>query len=150
MTWRRNRRALKVWGQGQTGFPIVDAGMRELEQTGYMHNRARMLVASYLTKHLMTDWRVGERWFADCLIDWDPASNALGWQWTAGSGPAAARVELLEAGHAAGRGLEQMIGEHLERAHDLTFLRRAVLARRSSFIWGSVTCVANKRMKSNM
>ena len=61
--------------------------MRELYVTGRMHNRARMLVASYLTKHLMTHWRIGQQWFEDCLIDWDPASNAMGWQWSAGSGP---------------------------------------------------------------
>ena len=64
--------------------------MREMYVTGTMHNRIRMLVASYLTKHLLTHWRIGLDWFADCLIDWDPASNALGWQWTAGSGPDAA------------------------------------------------------------
>ncbi len=61
--------------------------MRELYVTGRMHNRARMLVASYLTKHLMTHWRVGQAWFEQCLVDWDPASNAMGWQWSAGSGP---------------------------------------------------------------
>jgi len=64
--------------------------MRELYVTGTMHNRARMIAASYLTKHLLTDWRVGLRWFEECLIDWDPASNAMGWQWVAGSGPDAA------------------------------------------------------------
>ena len=69
---------------------MVDAGMRELFVTGTMHNRVRMLTASYLTKHLLTHWKVGLDWFADCLIDWDPASNALGWQWVAGSGPDAA------------------------------------------------------------
>jgi deoxyribodipyrimidine photo-lyase len=69
---------------------MIDAAMRELYVTGRMHNRARMLVASYLTKHLMTDWRVGEAWFRETLVDWDPASNAMGWQWAAGSGPDAA------------------------------------------------------------
>jgi len=69
------------------GGAFVDAAMRELYTTGTMHNRLRMLTASALTKHLMTDWRVGEKWFADCLLDWDPASNAMGWQWAAGSGP---------------------------------------------------------------
>jgi deoxyribodipyrimidine photo-lyase len=64
--------------------------MREMYVTGRMHNRARMIAASYLTKHLLTDWRVGLAWFADCLTDWDPASNAMGWQWVAGSGPDAA------------------------------------------------------------
>ena len=73
-----------------TGEPFVDAAMREMYVTGTMHNRARMIAASYLTKHLLTDWRVGLRWFEDCLIDWDPASNAMGWQWVAGSGPDAA------------------------------------------------------------
>ena len=79
-----------AWKQGRTGIPFVDAAMRELYVTGTMHNRGRMIVASYLTKHLMTHWKVGMDWFADCLIDWDPASNAMGWQWTAGSGPDAA------------------------------------------------------------
>lgn len=64
--------------------------MREMYVTGRMHNRGRMIVASYLCKHLMTHWRVGQKWFEDCLIDWDPASNAMGWQWSAGSGPDAA------------------------------------------------------------
>lgn len=76
-----------AWKQGRTGISFVDAGMREMYVTGRMHNRARMIVASYLTKHLLTDWRIGMRWFEDCLIDWDPASNAMGWQWSAGSGP---------------------------------------------------------------
>ena len=76
-----------AWKQGRTGVPFVDAAMREMYVTGRMHNRGRMIVASYLTKHLMTDWRIGQRWFEQCLIDWDPASNAMGWQWSAGSGP---------------------------------------------------------------
>ncbi len=80
----------RAWQQGRTGIPFVDAGMREMYVTGTMHNRARMIVASYLTKHLMTHWRVGLNWFEDCLVDWDPASNAMGWQWSAGSGPDAA------------------------------------------------------------
>ena len=78
------------WRQGRTGVEIVDAGMRELYVTGYMHNRVRMIVGSYLTKNLLTDWRVGLKWFEECLIDWDPASNAMGWQWIAGCGPDAA------------------------------------------------------------
>ncbi len=76
-----------AWKQGRTGIAAVDAAMREMYVTGRMHNRGRMLVASYLTKHLMTHWKIGLDWFADCLIDWDPASNAMGWQWSAGSGP---------------------------------------------------------------
>ena len=87
--WREEEDAPDVlaWKQGRTGIPFVDAAMRELYVTGHMHNRARMIVASYLTKHLMTHWRIGLGWFEDCLADWDPASNAMGWQWSAGSGP---------------------------------------------------------------
>ncbi len=85
--WTENLDALVCWQRGNTGVSIVDAGMRELYMTGRMHNRVRMIAASYLTKHLLIDWRHGLNWFADCLIDWDPASNALGWQWVAGSGP---------------------------------------------------------------
>ena len=88
--WKGDNDAAEAWRRGRTGVPLVDAGMRELYVTGRMHNRVRMIAASYLTKHLLTDWRIGQRWFADCLIDWDPAANALGWQWVAGSGPDAA------------------------------------------------------------
>jgi deoxyribodipyrimidine photo-lyase len=88
--WREDNTDAERWRRGATGEPLVDAAMRQLYVTGTMHNRARMVVASYLTKHLLTDWRVGMRWFAECLIDWDPASNALGWQWVAGCGPDAA------------------------------------------------------------
>ncbi len=79
-----------AWKRGRTGVELVDAAMREMFVTGTMHNRARMVVASYLTKHLMTHWKIGMRWFEDCLVDWDPASNAMGWQWVAGPGPDAA------------------------------------------------------------
>ncbi|WP_170608166.1 cryptochrome/photolyase family protein [Ruegeria arenilitoris] len=78
------------WKQARTGVPIVDAGLRQMFVTGRMHNRARMIVASYLTKHLMVHWKIGMDWFAECLTDWDPAANAMGWQWVAGSGPDAA------------------------------------------------------------
>lgn len=88
--WQGESTLADRWRQGRTGVPFVDAGLREMYVTGTMHNRARMVVASYLTKHMLTDWRVGLDWFADCLIDWDPASNAMGWQWVAGSGPDAA------------------------------------------------------------
>lgn len=81
---------LQAWQRGQTGYGFVDAAMRELYVTGRMHNRARMVVASFLCKHLMNHWKHGMNWFADCLTDWDPAANAMGWQWTAGSGPDAA------------------------------------------------------------
>lgn len=79
-----------AWKRGQTGVDLVDAAMREMYVTGRMHNRTRMIAASYLTKHLMTDWRIGMRWFEECLVDWDPAANAMGWQWVAGCGPDAA------------------------------------------------------------
>ena len=87
--WNEDERRaeVKAWKQGRTGIQFVDAAMREMYVTGHMHNRARMIVASYLTKHLMCHWRIGQKWFEDCLIDWDPASNAMGWQWSAGSGP---------------------------------------------------------------
>ncbi|MBW6506905.1 MAG: DNA photolyase family protein [Rhodobacteraceae bacterium] len=88
--WRGDSADAEAWRRGQTGEPMVDAAMRELYATGRMHNRARMLAASYLTKHLLTDWRVGLAWFAECLTDWDAASNAMGWQWVAGCGPDAA------------------------------------------------------------
>jgi deoxyribodipyrimidine photo-lyase len=88
--WEPNPAHLKAWQNGQTGYPIVDAGMRELWQTGWMHNRVRMITASFLIKHLMIDWRCGEAWFWDTLVDADPAANAASWQWVAGSGADAA------------------------------------------------------------
>ncbi|WP_225029571.1 cryptochrome/photolyase family protein [Xinfangfangia pollutisoli] len=88
--WRGDSAEAEAWRRGQTGEPLVDAAMRELWVTGRMHNRARMVVASYLTKHLLTHWRIGQEFFAQTLTDWDPASNAMGWQWVAGSGPDAA------------------------------------------------------------
>jgi deoxyribodipyrimidine photo-lyase len=88
--WRENRQGLKAWQRGQTGLPIVDAGMRELWQTGYMHNRVRMITASLLVKNMGVHWRAGEDWFWDCLVDADLANNSAGWQWVAGSGADAA------------------------------------------------------------
>lgn len=84
--WRNNQQEFQAWCDGQTGYPIVDAGMRELNTTGYMHNRVRMIVASFLTKHLLIDWRWGEAYFAKKLLDFDLAANNGGWQWAAGSG----------------------------------------------------------------
>ena len=87
--WRSGAEAeadLQAWQRGQTGYPIVDAGMRELWATGWMHNRVRMIAASFLIKHLLIDWREGERWFWDTLVDADHAQNAVNWQWSAGSG----------------------------------------------------------------
>ena len=86
MPWRDDPDSVAAWQSGRTGFPIVDAGMRELWATGYMHNRVRMLVGSLLTKNLLLDWRAGERWFWDTLLDADPANNPGNWQWVAGSG----------------------------------------------------------------
>ena len=88
--WRNDESDFKQWCEGKTGYPIVDAGMRELNQTGYMHNRVRMITASFLTKHLLIDWRWGEAYFAQKLLDFDLASNNGGWQWAAGSGTDAA------------------------------------------------------------
>lgn len=88
--WRNDTQGLKAWQKGMTGYPIVDAGMRELWATGWMHNRVRMVVASFLVKHLLIDWRLGEAWFWDTLVDADRASNAQNWQWVAGSGADAA------------------------------------------------------------
>lgn len=90
LPWARDAEALRAWQRGLTGYPIVDAGMRELWTTGWMHNRVRMIAASFLTKHLLTDWRTGEAWFWDTLVDADPANNAASWQWVAGSGADAA------------------------------------------------------------
>ncbi len=90
MPWRRDRKGLVRWQQGRTGYPLVDAGMRELWTTGWMHNRVRMVVASFLAKHLLIDWRHGARWFMDTLVDADRANNYAGWQWAAGTGTDAA------------------------------------------------------------
>lgn len=88
--WRKNHRGLAAWRRGRTGFPIVDAGMRQLWSTGWMHNRVRMIAASFLIKDLLVNWRVGEDWFWDTLVDADVANNVGGWQWVAGSGADAA------------------------------------------------------------
>ena len=88
--WRTDPEGLRAWQQGRTGYPMVDAGMRELWATGVMHNRVRMLAASFLVKHLLIDWRAGEAWFWDTLVDADRAANAASWQWVAGCGADAA------------------------------------------------------------
>lgn len=85
--WRGDNPDFQRWRQAQTGIALVDAGLREMRVTGRMHNRVRMVVASWLTKHLLTDWRLGLAHFADSLTDWDPAANAMNWQWVAGCGP---------------------------------------------------------------
>jgi deoxyribodipyrimidine photo-lyase len=88
--WRNDPSEFEAWTQGQTGYPIVDAAMRQLRKTGWMHNRARMIVASFLVKDLLINWQWGERWFMENLLDGDPAANNGGWQWTAGTGTDAA------------------------------------------------------------
>jgi deoxyribodipyrimidine photo-lyase len=88
--WLNNESEIIKWQKGQTGFPIIDAAMRQLWQTGWMHNRMRMVVASFLTKNLLVDWRIGAKWFNDCLVDADLAANSASWQWVAGSGVDAA------------------------------------------------------------
>ena len=90
LEWRNDKGFERAWQRGLTGYPLIDAGMRQLWQTGWMHNRVRMVVASFLIKHGQIDWRHGERWFWDTLVDADPASNAASWQWVAGSGADAA------------------------------------------------------------
>ena len=89
-SWDNNPLFLKAWQKGQTGYPIIDAGMRELWSTGYMHNRLRMIVGSFLVKNLLLHWHEGEKWFWDCLVDANLASNSSGWQWIAGCGADAA------------------------------------------------------------
>jgi len=88
--WRNNEKEFDAWCNGKTGYPMVDAGMRQLNETGFMHNRVRMVVASFLTKHLLIDWRWGERYFAEKLLDYELSSNVGGWQWAAGCGVDAA------------------------------------------------------------
>lgn len=86
INWRNNKDEFALWCEGKTGYPIVDAGMRQLNETGYMHNRVRMVVASFLCKHLLIDWRWGEAYFAKKLLDYDLAANNGNWQWAAGTG----------------------------------------------------------------
>ncbi|MGB1683381.1 MAG: cryptochrome/photolyase family protein, partial [Arenicellales bacterium] len=88
--WRKDSKTLRVWQRGQTGFPIVDAGMRQLWHTGWMHNRVRMVAASVLVKHFLIHWKEGQDWFWDTLVDADLANNSAGWQWVAGCGADAA------------------------------------------------------------
>ncbi len=90
INWRNDEAEFAAWCQGRTGYPVVDAAMRQLVTTGWMHNRARMIVASFLVKDLLVDWRWGERFFMQHLVDGDPAANNGGWQWTAGVGTDAA------------------------------------------------------------
>ena len=88
--WEKNSKFLSAWKKGMTGYPIVDAGMRELYSTGWMHNRVRMIVGSFLVKHLLINWTEGEKYFKNCLLDYNEANNVSGWQWVAGCGADAA------------------------------------------------------------
>ena len=88
--WEKNKKNLQAWKKGITGYPIVDAGMRELNETGWMHNRVRMITASFLVKHLRIHWQEGEKHFRNCLLDFNAANNVAGWQWVAGCGADAA------------------------------------------------------------
>ena len=88
--WEKNSKFLSAWKKGLTGYPIVDAGMRELYTSGWMHNRVRMIVGSFLVKHLLIDWKEGEKHFKNCLLDYSAANNVAGWQWVAGCGADAA------------------------------------------------------------
>ncbi len=103
--WRNNEMEFERWCQGMTGYPIVDAGMRELNATGFMHNRVRMIVASFLCKHLLIDWRWGEAYFAEKLLDYEFASNNGNWQWAAGSGCDAAPTSAFSILHYRQRNL---------------------------------------------
>ena len=88
--WEKNQRLLSAWKKGFNGYPIVDAGMRELYSIGWMHNRVRMIVGSFLVKHLLINWKEGEKHFKNCLLDYNEANNVSGWQWVAGCGADAA------------------------------------------------------------
>ena len=94
--WRNDADDIAAWKAGETGYPLVDAGMRQLEREGYMHNRTRQVTASFLTKHLLVDWRAGADWFAERLVDHDPASNYGGWQWTASTGTDSVDVRIFD------------------------------------------------------
>ena len=94
--WANDPEHVAAWKTGETGYPLVDAGMRQLHEEGYVHNRPRQNVASFLTKHLLTDWRIGERYFAEQLVDYDPANNAANWQWTASTGTDSVDVRIFD------------------------------------------------------
>ncbi|MFO0845195.1 MAG: FAD-binding domain-containing protein [Gemmataceae bacterium] len=112
--WRDDPKALRAWQRGQTGYPLVDAGMRQLWATGWMHNRVRMVAASFLVKHLLIPWQAGARWFWDTLVDADLANNTLGWQWTAGCGADAAPYFRIFNPVSQGKKFDQH-GEYVRR-----------------------------------
>lgn len=131
LAWRTGKAAradLRAWQRGRTGYPIVDAGMRQLWATGWMHNRVRMITASFLVKHLLIDWREGERWFWDCLIDADYANNSVNWQWVAGTGTDSnmfgrimaplSQSEKFDAGDYIRRWVPELAGVRGDAVHD--------------------------------
>ena len=131
LKWRTGKEArsdLRAWQRGRTGYPIVDAGMRQLWTSGWMHNRLRMITASFLTKHLLIDWREGERWFWDCLVDADYGNNSVNWQWVAGTGVDAnmfsrimaplTQSEKFDAGDYIRRWVPELTGVPDDAIHD--------------------------------
>jgi deoxyribodipyrimidine photo-lyase len=133
MAWLEDAAGLRAWQAGRTGYPLVDAGMRELWATGYMHNRVRMIVASFLCKHLGIHWLRGAEWFWDTLLDADLANNTLGWQWTAGCGADAAPYFRIFNPVSQGRRFD-VRGDYVRRwipelARETAATRAAALAR---------------------
>jgi deoxyribodipyrimidine photo-lyase len=143
--WRRDPEGFERWCQGQTGYPIVDAGMRELAATGFMHNRVRMITASFLTKHLLIDWRLGEAWFARKLLDFDLAANNGGWQWAAGSGCDAAPYFRVfnpalqtEKFDAKGTYIRKWVPEYGELTYPRPMVEHAFARNRCLQVYGQV------------
>lgn len=145
IVWRNNEDEFAKWCAGTTGYPIVDAGMRELNATGFMHNRVRMITASFLTKHLLIDWRWGEAYFAGKLLDFDLAANNGGWQWAAGSGCDAApyfRVFnptlQMEKFDKKGTYLRQWVPEYFEMNHPQPMVEHSFARKRCLDAYGAV------------
>jgi deoxyribodipyrimidine photo-lyase len=143
--WRNNETEFERWCSGQTGYPIVDAGMRELNETGFMHNRVRMITASFLTKHLLIDWRWGEAYFASKLLDYDLAANNGGWQWAAGSGCDAAPYFRIfnpalqtEKFDKQGIYIRQWVPDYQELTYPLPIVQHEMARKRCLETYGAV------------
>lgn len=143
--WRNNETEFERWCSGQTGYPIVDAGMRELNETGFMHNRVRMITASFLTKHLLIDWRWGEAYFAGKLLDFDLAANNGGWQWAAGSGCDAAPYFRIfnpalqtEKFDKQGIYIRQWVPDYQELTYPLPIVQHEMARKRCLETYGAV------------